>query len=968
MADEQNKSPKAPPNKIGDGPSWLEQQGAQFQRKTAQDRAERLRYEQAEENQETFEAAIASGIGGRQKEIVESGLSAARKAQNTLGPRIELRAQTKQERFMAQAQSNIRKDFDPSAVNRQVENIARTTFGQDQSLKHISKPYSDIESAYNANMNKIGGLEQGSMALAERLYDVDGKIDPKVAKRLGGKEEQRQAIEKEMAGQAAAMGAQARMGLDPKSQMASLFGAGQHAQDILKKNEYEEDVKKGTGKFGGMSGSELKEAETAAATRLTDALAKLTDGTEKTTEQLEDFKKQAKDAEKDLKDISGIKEAGGGGGSRTAANVAAFAGAAGSAFNIAGNLIQQVGVNQPLSQARNIAGFASIENQKYQMYKGAAGGDIQSQLMLSQWGNAENFGKRVGNNAENAVIARGASGIAQAAAGTARVASDLNPVSDLLNSQGAVNSAIQGGLDVAQGAATSVEASTDLYRRVSRSATQQAGTGEYMNAAKQLTAVQAEQLQGFRDYSVGLGGAAMGMGAAGGGFLARMTDANISDKRAMQSRQGMPQDQTMLEKMTTSRISPEQMAQMAQMGVQNIGSTFNENQIFAARGLERSGYGSKEENMQRMASLASSGANNPQAGLGSVMEAAFSKGLEGSKVLNMMVENTGAMVSQSAGRAAGLDVTGAAATLLTANVNADDPNKEFAAQRAKTVEQLSKDIGTNTGVNFSGMAATARIGKTTGLGGVASIMAQGLDDATLKTVQGMGDEEASKFLLNQGIKVKPNEVKKTMGALIESRQMTLLEAKGAGMAVGINNKEMLNKIKTGGFEGLDESEQEKVSQAGKLAGFSGGKEFVGAIRALDVQNDPNAKKKTDSAMKGEAGSDQLKTIDDMRTQGFKQLSQAAQEATSGFKDAAAALKALGDLAKQVENIGDKGGEKKFKTAAADSAGTFGESVSKFDISVGKFDKAIANMGSRSGLSNLMDEIDTNDKKQGQGHK
>ena len=87
----------------------------------------------------------------------------------------------------------------------------------------------------------------------------------------------------------------------------------------------------------------------------------------------------------------------------------------------------------------------------------------------------------------------------------------------------------------------------------------------------------------------------------------------------------------------------------------------------------------------------------------------------------------------------------------------------------------------------------------------------------------------------------------------------------------------------------------------------------------------------------------------MRTQGFKQLSQAALEATANFKTAADALKALGQLAKSVEDIGDQGGEGKFKTAAADAAGTFGESTMKFKDAVGAFADAVRSMNTRSGI-------------------
>lgn len=927
MAGDQNKSNRGMPNKLGNSSSWIDRQGQAFSQQTAQERLERQRVDLARERIGAYQAAINAGVPQEFAEDMQAQIGSEMKMMNTLLPRAELRAETRRERFTNLAISGINRNFASSSVNGQVRDYARSSTGQTSAMSYMNSSYSDLERQSSATMNQIGDLGRGSASLAERLYNADGSQNGKIAWRIADKERQRQELERNLGGMQGAMTIQRSMGLDPVSQNRDLFGTGQKAAGML-----------ASGQLDSNAGAKR------AAEGLTAALEALKNTVGKTDEEIEKLRGEAKEAADAFNGAGG----GGRGGMSTAEKWQAGLGAAAQGFAIAGSTMREMGVNQPMARVNNIAGFAAIENEKYQTYKSAAGGDVASQLALQRFGSAEAFGANRGFWANRALEGDIAGGVAQGAAGAAQIAGTLNPVSDVLNTGESIKSGIEGGLNVAQGAASVAISSKDRLQNISYSQARNAGVQTYMNAARSLNAVNAEQLQGFRNFAVDSNVAAMSMGGSGAGFVSRMVD------------------NSMLDRMAQARISPEQMTKAAQIGAQQMGSTFNENQIFAARGLERSGFGSTTDNMSRMATLAGAGANNPQAGLGSVLEAAFGKSLESSKALNMMVENTATMVQQGTGRAMGIDTTGASASILAAGINANDPNKEFATARAATAADIMKNIGTDTGVNFAAMNATARISKMTGMSGTEAIVAQGLDDATLRSLKGMKPNEINAKLLDRGINVKEGQEQATVDNLIKARLITNLQAGGAGIATGIDASRLASDMMSGKkLSDFTRGQQAVIGQGATLAGFSGASEFLRSATAI---NSPEPNKGTTAkvagALAGEGGSDQQKTLDDMRTQGFKQLSQAAREATVDFKSAGDALKALGVLAKGVEEFGDKGGEGKAKVAASEAAGSFSKSTLKFETSVEQFSKAVNGIMNKSGMDKFEPPVDSKSAKRG----
>jgi hypothetical protein len=380
-----------------------------------------------------------------------------------------------------------------------------------------------------------------------------------------------------------------------------------------------------------------------------------------------------------------------------------------------------------------------------------------------------------------------------------------------------------------------------------------------------------------------------------------------------------------------------------------MGSTFNENQIFAARGAEARGYGTMQENMQRMSTLASAGVNNPQASLASVMEVALTKGLDSSKALNAVAEHTAALVSSSTGRAFGIESTGAAASLLTAGITDKTPNREAELERVASLQQVFSSVGTNAGTNYAGMVNIARISKTTGLGGVSAVLASQIDDATLMS---MGGANAGQQLQSMGIDVKGKDANQVLSKLKRDRQLQLLDT--GNFAVNFNKEDVLKRWQSG--QDLTDSEQRGVAQSAGLLSMRTGQrvtpeDLKNRVMGITTAVNPNAPKGTEALTMPGADDKSMRTsLDKLRTMGFEQLTTAAQTAATNLGGAAKAINTLTSafegLEKAMPNI-----EKSATTAAGRAAtGEKGLDVNGFNVAIDKLGRVLDRALNRSGLS------------------
>ena len=936
MANEQNKSNKGPMN--GFGQSEIEKIGQSAYSIPKSELEQRARAKTARTQIEALSELPEDVILGS-----KAMTRVAQTAPNTLmsaESRIRSSVESRLERSNMQAANVIGREYSETAINSQARQMYNIPEFQNKALSMMNQSYDELGSRRAAISGQINQLGQQSAEAAGSLFTNRG-VRKDLANQIAGNANQADTLTKELASIDLAMKTRRQTGSDPLSRFEKLNQTGKSAEDFLTAKDIGEQVRSGSvniskgGQQVSVDNADIGKAIANEAEALRKALSDLANSAGKSTEELEKMRGAAEESAENFEKLQKAQAAGGGGG----ASGAQWASAAGGMFNAVGQGIQQIAVGQRLGQVANISGYAGIENQKYDMYKSGRAGNVLNQMLASSWSDAEGFGKQLKTGQQAAVAAYTAGGVAQGVAGGFQVAEGLgqkaNPLAYATGASTQNTAAVlQGAQNVVQGVSTTAVNGMDLYRGVSTNAAAIQGVQADMAARRELLKVSGEQLQSFRDYGVGMSTAAQGMGQRAGAFIAETTGP------------------AHLEKMVNSRLSPEQFAQMSQVGVQQMGSQFNQSQIFAARGLERSGYGSMGENMQRMSSLAAAGANNPQAGLGAVLESAFSKSLDSSKAISAMVENTGAMVSKSAGAAVGLDTVAAAASLTAAGVSGKNGNQEFAVQRAAEAAALSNQYGTNTDVSFSGMVNTARLSKQLGISGEEAINLQRVDAATLKTLKGKTQKEQEDFLVNRGIDITGKNANKIISGALDYKGNSILEAGGAGLAQGVDSDALRKKIQSG--QTLTYKERLQLGKTAVMGGYTGAEELTSQVSGLSASTKPQNKAAAAAAMAGEGGSDSLKTWDNLRTSGFKQLSEQALQATKTMEKFGGALKVLVDMNDKLEKFGAGGGEAKFSTAAADAAASFGASTTKFSDAVGIFDSAIRETMTRSGLNSKED--------------
>lgn len=850
---------------------------------------------------------------------------------NTLSrtqPRIRIGTEARLERITNQAVNEIGRTFDDSSINRSVGELSLTQQMQQASAMYASTNYTNLYARSAQIHQDIGGLRGRAFNAAQNYFNKRG-VNSSAQSEMQGIDKELQAKLQELAPINIAMKAQRAAGLDPESKMSALMGRRAEADALLSA------ANPSRSHLSSLGMSQLKELELRQAKRLSDAFKELEEAAKKGATNLDHLQKKAERTADNLgKTQDAIRQNGGyGGGGGTNWLALAQGG-----FGAIGGAIQQVGVNQRLAQMGNVTGYANFSNDIYQTYKSAAGGNIASLLALPQFKGAAGFGGSLKFAANLAVGAQAAAGVAQVGMGVTEGGATLNPLSDAFNSSAAAASLKAGAQDIIGGTATTAVAGFDLARQVSARQAAVAGMYARMNAVRAVQAVNADQLQGFRDFGVNLGQASIGLGARGEGFLSRtVSDANMS-------------------RMAAFRVSPDQFAQMAGQGISQMGSTFNESQIFGARALERRGLGTMSENMSRMAMLSSAGGNNPQDSFARVLEAALPKGLDSSKALNAVVQHTATMAAASAGRVMGLDTTGVTASLLTFGINKNTPNKEAAIERSATAQQIANQYATNTGANFASMTAIARTQRTLGGGGIEALVAEGVDTQTLMSIGGLKDRKAKeKALLNLGINPVGKDVDKMLSGLISNRQHKLFESGGKGFVIpGANEEELLSHTnKAGSFDQMSSTDQLNLSRIGRLSGYQTGGEFFNVVRGVTAPVNPGAPTGV-GAMNLPSDKEigpMRRSMDDLRTLGFVQLTTAAQAAATNLGGASDAVAKL-TLAFQGLEKAMPGVEKKAGSAAGLAAGG-GDmlDVSGFNSSIKKLDYVLDKAMGKAGLGN-----------------
>ena len=938
--------------------SRVEQIGREFGRTTGrQQRLERLIQKSSEDQAKAERALMNQKFGSfsdeqtAMQQLREDFEGKRRSREEELGQVGSARITKAQDL----ARNALMNELSPARIRTQARELAQTDpsiqaeaarMAQTMSSRQIRQEQAGIQTT-------LGSLEvKGQNIINRGLFAPSSEagmafeVSPEGSKQIQMLSTSVGGIARQEAIVQAAQRIQRAQGRDYQSRMENIARGATSAQEALNVSNIGQQLsEKGAvtvsdvGDQGQVSSREVREKDIKGElVRQSEALLnvwkKLQTATEESAEKLQEH------AEKIQENIDNLEEAqrqvGGGGGrsGNTIGNLMAFSGG----FQALGAGAQQLFVGQRMQNMSNRAGLADIENEKYSTYRAALSGDMTAMMALGQFGAAGEFGKSIarGQNAAQGLQLAGSA--LETAAGGYMLAQgggqQLNPIAQGLGTAGgAANTAAQGGQMMVQGLVNATVTGVDMYNQTSATSAKIQAENIDMATRRKLAEIPGFQMQQLYGLGMGMGTAAIGMGGGAEAFLGRTLG-----------------DNAFLDRMRGMNISPEQMGQMVGFGVNNIGSTFNEEMAFTARGLEKSGRGTREENLQRMGMLAQAGANNPQVALQNVLEAAVGRGFDNSKSMTLLVQNTAEMAKQSAvAMAGGVDMTGTISTILAAGADRGLTNREFALERARTVQESITETATNVSTDLAGLMNTTGISARTGLSASSAQFAAQLTPAEVQSYMKMDESKARAELVSRGI--NPEEFKGGVKAGLQGLYQNQISSlvRGAGMrGVAFGTDEQRARIEAAlskgeaGYRSL--SEEDKVLAGRLMPGIRGEELFRGA-GAISATNESGAAQNVNNAMKGEGAGEFLKSIDKLRTAGFGQLSDAAKQATTQFGSAAETMKKLAD---QVERLRGADVEKVMSDAAAKAAGT-GEGSKVFSDAVDVFKEAVDKLAVKAGI-------------------
>lgn len=953
MADDPKK-----PNSLEDaGFEAIKNLGHKYQSKGPLDAQERQRLQLASEQIQGLEAFIKERPEIAKSKTITNSLQDSRETLNKLSPRVSLRRETHSERAVKETMATVEREFSEKSVSGQIRKTAETTGAQSRGISMAGKSQRELEKDRAGIMGQVGQLEEKVAGVAQNeLYDKEGRQDPTALEEIRSGFRKKKALTTKAAGIEAALQKKRQEGTDDKSQDRSLLEVGKAAQKVMFKNQVTDELKSGQG-MGAMNMPQLKEEETKQAKALTEALEKLKNSAGESAESIDSMREEAKEMADGLKKTQEAIKQSGGQSMDTGELKHRLVSMIPGLMNTAAAAAQESLINQPMQTLGNRLGYAQLSNAQYGNRNAAVNGDMTALLTASKdvgrtmSGVGENF-------KENAEIVRGinlASGALTTGLGAAQIvkgsAQQFNPLATAAG--GAQVSEITSGVKTTvEGLAQATTAGTDLINQSSASTAKLGGEQSIYAINNEVNKVRGDFRQSFYDYSMGSRAATLATGGKQGREI-------MSDFAADTGQKG-----GMLDRLQQARIAPQEFTRMAAEGGMEQGSVFDTNQIFRARQLERSGVGTTDMNMQRMTQLASAGANNPQTAFASVLEVAFSKGLDSSKALNLMVQNTSEMVRSSAGATMlGLDTTKSAAERLGALTNQDMPNREMAVSRAATAEQKLNEINTGIGTNFSDMLTTTRMAKEGGVNTVTAMNLKKLDNSTADTLQEQltdyqkmdknapGREKARAGLESALFKAGAGGFVDDKGEIKAEEASKALKIRGMSALAGGNFLNLVDP-NTKGYDEFTQGKlsadnikkdpqfrklREQVSTAAATVGLTEDEIYAQTQRANGTSPVTEAgKAQARKAESGEGGSQALKDADEAATSGGSDM---ANKARLAAKELGGAAEALGKINKQIQslvsNLNDKTSGN-FQNAAADAASGFQNSANTFNTAAVTF--------------------------------
>lgn len=880
-----------------------------------------------------------------EKELL-SKIARGRKTIESVDPQLDLIRKSKIEGINSQASNVISRAYSMSGVNGEVTEAQRNRETQLYGATMQQQGWEPLEQKKKQLQQQISRMGAENKELANVYVDErTGKVDPGIHGKFSEDEEKRNSLVTELGRIAAAQKGLKQEGLDPESQQQKLFKTGASAAQLIRTNQFQQDAANKTG-LGALSREELDKKQAAAATALTEALKQLKAATNATEDELKKLDDAAKKAAAEYEEATEFKEANGGGEKDERGKIAL--GALGEALQMVGQGFDKFLIQMPLQQVQNDTATANMANEQYELWKRGTDGDMSARLQMGYVSQAVEFGDMLGDRTKWGQIARGAGHTATAALGVVQggevAAGGLGEFvgnSRVQAGAEAAKNVLGGGLGVATEIADAAKGITATQNRV-------AGYHATMAAGKAFSHVQGYQLQEYRDYVMGLNGAASEMGGGAGEAFLNQTGGN-----------------DFLEKMKVQGVGLKEMGQLSATGAQMMGSRFSADQAIGAVALENLGHGTAMENMTRMGKLGAAGANDPNQNLQKIIEEGMQRGLNSSKAIDMIVENTARMTEENAKMGGYADPTDFLTKAILGATDANNPNKEQAARIAYDTYQAEEGARHNTAASLSGIINVDRNMKDTGVKDrVSGMIMTNIPTSAINAYKGNG-EGLKTFLEGRGVKVdqmdpemfkndKLLNILNRNGSIAElGRQSGLgwaLQGKGAELLAEIEknkgNKRVQNALVYGNDPNALTQEQralrQGVAQAYGLEGKNAGAGIANAASLAGVftRDKENEKKLSDEENSTRRALQQEGRRGNVRAAG------AAQEGGKLLGSDEGGATGIKNLAESGRIAFEKAGvdaEKKWATAARDTAVNFGKSADLLNKATGKLDATAQNL-------------------------
>jgi hypothetical protein len=843
-------------------------------------------------------------------------------------PRIRIGVESSEQRHNLQAVNAISSEFSDVGIARKMREISDLPNVQMAATGMMGTSYEENIGRRSELINQIKSI--GAInTQAAGFFTRRGRVDPNVQAGMERRTGLANQLTMELGTINAAVTQQERLGLDPESRIASVRRQAARANEgIVMPGQVGTELASGQG-LGARSLKQLKEDEAAAADKLIQTLKNLDNaaGDAKTG-----FLKTAEETGAKLKEIQEAKRQIGSGG-RGFGN---WGQGLGAVLGLAGKASQEIFLGQTNTITGNSITAASLTNNLFDRRRAALAGDMTQLTMLTsgvfQGAQAEGaVNKRTSAITDSLMGAGGliGGGATIAAAGALASSTGIGaalgvPMMMIGGATMAIGGAIK-GINVMRGADSNAEKLAEEQRQIA--------------LAAEMAHVPGAYRQRLYDFSMGARGAALEAGGwAGADFLNQTVGTGSANN---------------LGRMQRARIGTEQFSAFAAQGFGQQGNVFDTEQIYAARAMERASFGSMGRNMERMGTLAQAGSNNPLTGLQSVLEAAFTKSLDGSKVLDMMVQNTAAMAAASVGNTMmGLDTTGSSARILANLVNPDLKNEPMAVNRAATAAGILNDVNTNMGTGFAEMAGTTAVARATGKDWLTAVNLRGLknqDRDALKTealrIQKMTGADRA------GAEAKLADQLVSAG-LIDFTKGSTVNTKGLLTGLEAANQQIYRKLIPGinpslpGFSELSTGqmslEQAKTKfpdlfaavtkAAPAMLGLTG-REAATRGEGLGVTASGAAKAESLLSGKGEA----QKVLDDLATRQFTEMTKEAKAAAEQLGGVSAALEKIDKASAALAGkLGDKTSDKVMASSA--------EAAKSFEMGAETFTTGVTNFG------------------------